>query len=116
MTYLAVFYMGRIIKDTAALVEPCLVQTPQFSLPGFTPTLPFYCYTPQSCPCCFFVGTRVTWEKQIVCSAHYWVFQKEQLALEGPCLPLLVGLCESIIEDSIRLASSQVGVQEVSKS
>lgn len=52
----------------------------------------------------------------MVCSAHYWVFQKEQLALEGPCVPLLVGLCESITVDSIRLASSQVGVQEVSKS
>ena len=64
----------------------------------------------------------MTWEKQIlVCNAHYWIYQKEQLDLrmkdlEGPCLPLSEGLCESIIAECIRLVSSQVEVQEASKS
>lgn len=103
MTYLADFYMGRIIKDTAALVEPSVLSTlhREFSLPGFTPALPCYCCTPQILcllTACWHRGDLG--EADCACS---WVFQKEQLALEGPCLPLLVGLCESITVHSIRL-------------
>lgn len=103
MTYLADFYMGRIIKDTAALVEPSVLSTlhREFSLPGFTPALPCYWCTPQILcllTACWHRGDLG--EADCACS---WVFQKEQLALEGPCLPLLVGLCESITVHSIRL-------------
>lgn len=46
MTYLAAFYVGTIIKDTAALVEPRVLPTFHrvFSL-WIHPELPFYCCT-----------------------------------------------------------------------
>lgn len=51
MTYLAAFYVGTIIKDTAALVEPRVLPTfhREFSLSGFTQNCHFTVVPITSC-------------------------------------------------------------------
>lgn len=107
MTYLAAFYMGRIIKGTAALVH---IPQRVFS-PWIHSSIAILLWYPQILH--LLAVSLLAWEKQTVQCSLLGFAEGTARSARTPCA--LAGVNPSLWVQS-DLASSQVGVQKVSKS